>query len=107
MSQNYVFNRQHDVYSELKKKSIFEKNNQTKAAFFAKNNKKELNVKNYTRTNTLVEDVTVLDFERTGCSNLYIEVFKLGAINYGKGKETGGLINFVGPLPPIPGNSTQ
>ncbi len=107
MAQNYMFNRQHDVYGELKKKSIFEKNNQTKAAFFAKNNKKELNVKNYTRTNTLVEDVTVLDFETTGCSHLYSEVIQVGAIKYRNGKEIGRFNEFVRPSTTIPGNITR
>lgn len=107
MAQNYIFERQHDVYNELKKKSIFEKNNQTKAATFTKPNKKELNVKNYSPTNKLVEDVTVLDFETTGCSHRYSEVIQVGAIKYRNGKEIGRFNEFVRPSTTIPENITR
>lgn len=69
MAQNYMFNQQHDVYNELEKKNIFKKNNQTKTSYSPKQKQTKLDIKNYTRTKVLSDNVTVLDFETTGGSH--------------------------------------
>lgn len=106
MFNNQIYN-QHDVYSELEKKNIFAKNNQTQVKPSAYSELQKLDVKNYTRIKELKNDVTVLDFETTGGSHIYSEVIQVGAVKYRNGKEIGRFDEFVRPTSPIPPKITR
>lgn len=107
MAQDYMFSQQHDVYTELEKKNIFAKNNQTKNSYTPNSKVTKIIVNNYTRTKVLSNDVTILDFETTGGSHLYSEVIQVGAIKYRGGKEIGRFEEFVRPSTTIPPNITR
>lgn len=102
-----MFNQQHDVYNELEKKNIFKKNNQTKTSYSPKQKQTKLDIKNYTRTKVLSDNVTVLDFETTGGSHIYSEVIQIGAIKYRNGREIGRFEEFVRPSTTIPPHITR
>lgn len=106
MYANQLYN-QHNVYNELEKKNIFAKNNQTKVSPQPASKVSQLDVKNYTRTKVLSDDVTILDFETTGGSHLYSEVIQVGAVKYRSGKEIGRFDEFVRPASSIPPKITR